>query len=150
MRATPPKKHGALFAIADGRDILLDVTPESACLRWARRSELSRDLSWVRGSVQAVTMAEGRGEPRVRHPRVRHWSRSANAARIWVPTPHLHSSGRRLTLSQDHEQRRLAPGEFNEGLATTIRRVIQSQSVRLSANFLRPERRSTDGQTILK
>ena len=30
------------------------------------------------------------------------------------------------------------------------RRVIESQSVRLSANFPRPERRSTDGQAILK
>src|ERR1700733_8004259 len=34
--------------------------------------------------------------------------------------------------------------------AAPDRRVIESQSVWLSANFLRPERRSTDGQVILK
>jgi hypothetical protein len=34
--------------------------------------------------------------------------------------------------------------------AASNRRAIESQSVRLSANFLRPERRSDDGQTILK
>jgi hypothetical protein len=33
---------------------------------------------------------------------------------------------------------------------TAITRVIESQSVGLSANFLRPERRSDDGRVILK
>jgi hypothetical protein len=42
------------------------------------------------------------------------------------------------------------PWLFNKSLAAPDRRVIESQSVRLSANFLRPERRSTDGQVILK
>ena len=42
------------------------------------------------------------------------------------------------------------PGCSTRAFAAPDRRVIESQSVRLSANFLRPERRSTDGQVILK
>ena len=43
-----------------------------------------------------------------------------------------------------------ALGCSTRAFAATDRRVIESHSVRLSANFLRPERRSTDGQMILK
>jgi hypothetical protein len=42
------------------------------------------------------------------------------------------------------------PGCSTTAFAAPDRRVIESQSVRLSANFPRPERRSTDGQVILK
>jgi hypothetical protein len=45
---------------------------------------------------------------------------------------------------------RHALGCSTRAFAATDRRVIESHSVRLSANFLRPERRSTDGQMILK
>jgi hypothetical protein len=46
--------------------------------------------------------------------------------------------------------RQARPGCSTRAFAAPDRRVIESQSVRLSANFLRPERRSTDGQVILK
>ena len=46
--------------------------------------------------------------------------------------------------------RQARPGCSTRGFAVPDRRVIEGQSVRLSANFLRPERRSTDGQVILK
>ena len=66
----------------------------------------------------------------------------------------------RLGVRDDRTDPR-RPGEaaardrHDSGCSTTAfaapdRRVIESQSVRLSANFLRPERRSTDGQVILK
>jgi hypothetical protein len=42
------------------------------------------------------------------------------------------------------------PGCSTRAFAAPDRRVIESQPVRLSANSLRPERRSTDGQVILK
>ena len=46
--------------------------------------------------------------------------------------------------------RQARPGCSTRAFAAPDRRVIDSQSVRLSANSLRPERRSTDGQVILK
>jgi hypothetical protein len=41
------------------------------------------------------------------------------------------------------------PGCSTRAFATPDRRVIENQSVRLSANSPRPERRSNDGQLIL-
>ena len=45
---------------------------------------------------------------------------------------------------------RACPRLFNKSLAAPDQRAIDSQSVRPSANSPRPERRSTDGQVILK
>jgi hypothetical protein len=42
------------------------------------------------------------------------------------------------------------PGCSTRAFAAPDRRVIEAQAVPLSANFLRTERRSTDGQVILK
>jgi hypothetical protein len=50
----------------------------------------------------------------------------------------------------ERDPRRHHPGCSTRAFAAPDRRVIESQSVRLSANFLRSERRSTDGQVILK
>jgi len=58
--------------------------------------------------------------------------------------------GRRHQGNGERDPRRARPGCSTTAFAAPDRRVIESQSVRLSANFLRPERRSTDGQVILK
>jgi hypothetical protein len=55
----------------------------------------------------------------------------------------------------DGQQTRYQPRAGALGCSTNVpatpdRRAIESQSVRLGASFLRPERRSDDGQMILK
>jgi hypothetical protein len=110
------------------------------------------------GRVCNSSLSTSQGQPRMATSQPRNRTRSGSRASALLRPPPGGMDllpGVRKTGMTPEARRSLCPRQARPGCSTRAfaapdRRVIESQPVRLSANFLRPERRSTDGQVILK